>query len=772
MYTTRPGSDPAERFRRGVLVLLLAVGLFLPAACSPPPPTEPVDLLLLTPPDLAAEHTPLPRAPRHRLDFAGGLPAGVTAGPEGVRLTPVTGGIQLEADEPPWIEFRLTVDSLRHQALRATLGPPGDKPAELYFSFTDPPEFNLVNRVARSANPENGGSICLFPLPNPDAVRVPIEVLRLYPGGRGSSRVEIRRLELIPRGPDYLGREILSRDWVELAQDYRRCWRFSGPGERSATFRVPLEDAVLHFSTGTMIGGRGARLRVELSGPGGGEAELWRGPFGPAGRSWSEQRVDLSPWAGDEVTLRFVAETKKKGVFLVGRPVARRAAEPQAPSVLVVLIDTVRADSTSAYGHQRRSTPHLDRLARQGLLFSRVTAPSSWTLPSTAALLTGHYPDELGIREGGGPAVPGEIPTLAERLSGAGFTCGGFVANFGLSPFRSFARGFDAYFVAPFSEKMMRADQLNRLTLDWVAEHRDERLFCYVHYMDPHAPYDAPAPDRPGERRAGPFDIGHGHQWRDGDIVPLVMGWQQVSGAQDLATLRGYYDDEISFVDRQLGALLAGLEALGVLENMVVVVTSDHGEEFLDHGNWSHGWTLYDEVLRVPMLLLAPDLPHPAGTVIHRPVTLIDVVPTLASLCALPAAAGRVSGRDLLSGPEERTLFSQTTAGQAPLRFSVIENRYKYAYFDRAAAEGNPPKSAIGRRILGQGPPGEALYDISLDPLERENLIEARPEVARRLREEMRRRMAEVTGEDGPAGAESEVDRQTAERLRALGYME
>jgi arylsulfatase A-like enzyme len=756
------------------LIVLLALALLSGCRTAPPvpAPTGHIDLLQLCPPTLDAAGRQFPPAQRRVFEFGPGLPDGMTAGPAGVRVTRVAGGLLLEADQPPWIEFRETADPLRYQMLRTLLGPSDGEKAELFFAFEDPPQFSLGNRVARRLKPDEESFTCDFQLPHPDAVRVPLQVFRFYPGGYGSTRGVIRRLELVPHGPSYLAQNILSRERVDLGQDYRHCWRYCVPGERKVQFRVPDGNAELYFSSGTLVGNTPGRLRILLAEAGGEETELWRGRFGPAGQPWADHRLDLGRWAGKTVSLRFVVRTQKPGIYLVGNPVVRHEERGDKPGVLLVLIDTVRADRTSLHGHRQRTTPHLDRLSRHGVLFSRVSAPSSWTLPSTAALLTGRYPDELGVRETGGPAVPETIPTLAERLSTAGFTCGAFVANFGLSPFRSFARGFDAYYVAPYSEKMMRADQLNELALEWVAEHRDERLFCYVHYMDPHAPYDAPTTANPLRGADREFNIGQRHQWRTGDIVPLLMGWQQVRDPRDIDILRDYYDEEIAWVDQQLGSLLARLEALGILEKMVVLVTSDHGEEFFDHGNWSHGLTLFEEMLHVPMVLVAPDLARMAGTVVDRPVTLIDVAPTIEELCGLAPANGDYAGRDLFDAPPDRVLFSQTRAGQAPPRFGVVQGRYKYAWFDRAAGEQNPPTSIVGRWLMANGPPAEILFDLWQDPLEQENIIEGQPEVADRLRREMYRRFEKIDGSAGSTGTEDEVDADTAARLRALGYME
>ena len=156
---------------------------------------------------------------------------------------------------------------------------------------------------------------------------------------------------------------ILDREWIDLDQEYRRCWRFVGAGERAATLTVPEGDPQLHFGSGTLAGSRRAWLRVVLEDARGRETELWKQAFGPPGRGWIDRRLELGRWAGEQVALRFTVETEDHGVYLVGSPVVRTAAGRRPPGVLLVLIDTVRADRLSAYGLARRSMPHFDRLA-------------------------------------------------------------------------------------------------------------------------------------------------------------------------------------------------------------------------------------------------------------------------------------------------------------------------------------------------------------------------------------------------------------------------
>jgi arylsulfatase A-like enzyme len=174
--------------------------------------------------------------------------------------------------------------------------------------------------------------------------------------------------------------------------------------------------------------------------------------------------------------------------------------------------------------------------------------------------------------------------------------------------------------------------ELSERALAWAATRADGPFFLYLQFMDPHAPYDAPHPDRPHGRGGGEPGLHRGHRWEDGSALPLVMGWDRLEGPAELEQFKSYYDEEVSYLDHCLGRLLATLRARGLLENTIVLVTSDHGEEFAEHGHWSHGYSLHREVLHVPLVVAAPGLGPRAGTASTHPVSLIDVVPTLVEL--------------------------------------------------------------------------------------------------------------------------------------------
>jgi len=749
-----------------LLLVLMAV------ACTTPEAGQPViDLLDLSPPRLQVEGEPLRTAPRRIWTLADGLPREWRPGPGSARVEQVPGGIRLSATQgAPFLEIDLPIDPLRYESLRVVFGEGEGEAAELFYAYETPPVYCLAGRVESRPLSPVSPHMRRFLLPHPDGAEGRLQAFRLYPAGRRGTDAVIREIRLVPRRDHFLQQAILSRDRIDLNQEFRRCWRVAGAGERRVTFWMPAEGGVLRFGTGTLLGGGRARLRLTAD-THGRDAELLAVDFGRRGEGWTDHRLDLSSWAGERVTLKFSVESSdgSNAIRLIGAPLVTAGGGERRPDVVLVVIDTQRADRLSAYGHPERLTPNLDRLARAGLVFSRVRAPSSWTVPSTAALITGHYPEGPGMEGGRIPAVAPEDTTLAERFAGAGYATGGFSANFVLDGFRGFAQGFETWYLAPYQDAHLTARELNERALAWVADRGDEPLFLYLQYMDPHDPYDAPTPQWPRGRSAGEWNLARGHRWEDGSILPLIMGWDRLSGPEELMRLEGYYHGEVSFVDQALGHLLAALRAAGRLEETIVLVTADHGEELGDHGHWSHGYTLHREVLHVPLILSAPGLGSRAGTTADHPASLIDVVPTLADLAGLPPAADPGDGRNLLAPPAgDRPLFAATAACGLPARYSVFDGRYAYIRFDRPATADGRPGPRAARYLAVADPPAEALFDLDVDPLERDNLAEHLPEVASRLEHLLDTHFPDSNGgpmDPAPDGAD-------LERLRALGYVQ
>ncbi|HVR28382.1 MAG TPA: sulfatase [Thermoanaerobaculia bacterium] len=432
---------------------------------------------------------------------------------------------------------------------------------------------------------------------------------------------------------------------------------------------------------------------------------------------------------------------------------------PGAPIVLVV-VDTLRADGLGVYGYGRATSSLLDGWARQGAVFDRAFTTSPWTLPSVGSLFTGRYPASHGsgrakiaLPSGRSRRVftslDASMPRLAGILSAAGYDTAAFVTNTFLRPGFGLAEGFDTYDHTRnrFLERR-RADVMVDHALAWIDGREPGAPWLLVlHLLDPHQPYDPPAEDagRFTSEYVGELEAPIG---LDSGLVRRVKRGQLVLGAEDRAFVRGVYDEEVAFVARQVARLLEGLESRAVLERGLVVLTADHGEEFFDHGALEHGHTMYQELLRIPFVVWGHGVRSGRRA---EPVSLVDVLPTLldAAGIALPDGLDGVSLWPLLTGTgelaEPRQLVAENSLyGQE--RLAIVEWPWKL--------------------IVNRDRPEVELYDLERDPGESENLAAARPEVTERLAAALEERRLGATVQQ-PV----ELDAETRRELRALGYL-
>ena len=443
-----------------------------------------------------------------------------------------------------------------------------------------------------------------------------------------------------------------------------------------------------------------------------------------------------------------------------GRPAP--ASGPAAPpNLILIVIDTLRADHATPYGYARATTPEIQRLvADRGVVVETAWAQAPWTLPSAASYLTGRWPGDL--LGGGGMAsygIPEDVTGLPEALAARGYATGGFIANPTLHAGNGFARGFDEFYAPPAvsASMLLHADELSRRAIPWLVANQRRRFFLYAHFLDPHDPYDNP--DTAGG--VSPFEDGYEGTISGRDVHALHAGQKVLADPEaDVAHLTALYDGEIRYADRHVGRLLAALDP-EVLADTLVVVTSDHGEELYERGGFKHGQTLYEEQIRVP-LIVRWDRRLPAGTRLAGTAMLIDLVPTLLAAAAgageePPGAAPGAPLRDLpgidllpaLAGREplpRRAAFAQHLA-VGPPRAAAVLGASKLIRFDRAApfTPANRFEERLARLDLERLAPVE-LYDLAADPGERANLAAAEPARAARLGAAIDRRLA---GQDG-----------------------
>jgi arylsulfatase A-like enzyme/Flp pilus assembly protein TadD len=400
-------------------------------------------------------------------------------------------------------------------------------------------------------------------------------------------------------------------------------------------------------------------------------------------------------------------------LFLAVAALAGCTGEPPRPNLVLLSVDTLRADHLSCYGSDSISTPHFDRLAREGVLFEDVSTVAPTTLPAHASLLTGVSPAIHGARDNVGFRVRDDIPTLATILKEAGYRTGGFVGSFVLDSRFGLARGFDVYSdEMPETERGLlerRGDAVLKAAMDWIDGDREGPFFAFLHFYDPHRPYDPPE----------------------------AFG----TGGEDLGS---GYRGEVLYVDSLLGTLLDFLEARGLSDSTAVVVTADHGESLGEHGEDTHGFFLYQATLRVPLLVRAPSLP--AGRRIPDVASAVDVAPTVLEILGVEAPAG-FDGVSLFSAPQERDVYAESFLPRLHYGWSELRSLRRRNW----------------KLVLA---PRAELYDLQADSGEERNLILEQGTVASDLREALEK-LEEATDPLRP----EPLDEKALSSLRALGYL-
>lgn len=467
-----------------------------------------------------------------------------------------------------------------------------------------------------------------------------------------------------------------------------------------------------------------SRAVVELTAPG--TREVLEVTPVPGGH-WTEIKADLAAYGGQEVTLELEVEGIAPEATAAWAPVAIAAPSPHAdeprPNIIFVLIDTVRHDHLKAYGYDRDTTPEIDRLlVDHGTVVEGAYAQAPWTLPSAVSYMTSRYPGELLGNDPAAYGIPAEIPSLAEVLSRLGYRTAGFLGNPTLREENGFGRGFDTFHSPQGIEALyLDAGDLHQRIAPWLAAHREEPFFLYAHFIDPHDPYASPdlvdgkSPyfDDPG---------GISGEWIHG----VYSGMLPLEDAErDRRHLISLYDTEIRYADRFVGQLL---ESLGpeVLARTLVVFTSDHGEEFFDHGGWKHGQSLYEEQIHVPLVFRWDGHITP-GARLDATVRLVDLAPTLVAAAGGEAPADW-QGVDLLpaltgQAPAPRlAAFSQHLA-HGPLRAAAVLDGKKLVRFNQHEpfAPADRLQDHLYRVDLARFLPLE-LYDLEKDPGEHSNL--------------------------------------------------
>jgi len=388
------------------------------------------------------------------------------------------------------------------------------------------------------------------------------------------------------------------------------------------------------------------------------------------------------------------------------------------PNIILISIDTLRADHLSCYGYKKKTTPMIDLLAEKGVRFSKAYSTSPWTLPSHASMFTGLYPTKHNAVEENF-AIEKKAAMLAQRFQDAGYATGGFVSHYYLSKDYGFDRGFDKF---EMQLDDATADKMIGSASKWIRDNRKKSFFAFIHLFDVHTPYTPPLKFA---KKYYPSDMA-AITGSTRDVLSVVHQKDPIERRKMLRALTALYDGEIDFVDSQIAALFKKLQVFKLDKKTLIVIVSDHGEEFFEHGLMEHGFTLYDEQIHIPFIFYCPKS-IAKGRVVDVPVSLVDLMPTLLDYAGLqkPTDIDGLSLLKLIEKPiktpdglspmetpeqlRERVLHAHTTR-QGPDRMCVLNDGIKYIY---------SPRFKLSYREFGP-----EMYNLISDQNEQENIIE------------------------------------------------
>lgn len=535
--------------------------------------------------------------------------------------------------------------------------------------------------------------------------------------------------------------------------------------------------------------GASVALRVTVESRAGDEREVWsRVVDGRAGRDEDEVSLRLPGSPGDIVRLglhvgagpgaRFAWAAWAAPRVLGQGPAASNPLDPPPPlsgddearaqelrrslpdaNVLLIVLDAARASSFGTYGHARPTTPEVDRIAAEGVVFERAYTPAVYTLGAMSSLWTSQYPDRHHAEVSYADRLPADKLTLAEALSAKGLHTAGFIANPMAGRLFGFERGFREFeeVYTRFPELGSRGEAFRRVLPDWLRQNGPRRFFAYVHFREPHFPYD---PRPPFDTRFGPDAPLRQEQRRDKTWYTDVNQGRVRPSAEEIAHLGRLYDGNLAQADHEVGLLRQSLEQAGLWDKTVVIVTADHGEQLYEHGYISHSAQVYEESTHVPLIVRFPGSAGPRGKRVGSPVDLLDIAPTVLDVlgAAGPGRAQReFQGRSLLpllAGAAGKEAVVSRTVWDRPV-YGLRDGRFKYIHDTRTGAG--------------------LLFDLESDPAESRPIQSAEPLREAYYRQALLDWMARLRRPGAPAGspaAAGGLPKATCEQLGALGYVD
>jgi arylsulfatase A-like enzyme len=624
----------------------------------------------------------------------------------------------------------------------------------------------------------------------------------LRPGEQPGATFEVESIRLILR-KEHLAAVASGLGWQGLSEIYRETLVARSPEAIKFDLQLPSRPR-LEVALGTVEDGP-VTFRVLVHPDGGEEATaLERTVTRP--HRWETVPVDLAPYAGKQVALTLSLAAEKHGTIgFWGNPAVRSAGATPSPSdtptgaappqgVIVVWADTLRRDHLGAYGYKRPTSPVIDRLAREGVMFRDCVGQASWTKVATPTLLTSLYPSSHGVLDAF-DRLPGSAVTLAEVYRDAGYATLSLSSILFTGKLTNLHQGFeelheDASLPERRSSKTAR-EYVDRL-LPWLAAHRDVPFFVFLHVADPHDPYK---PHPPYDTLWADAAAAPEHERQLGEARkvisdPLLRAFGMPSREELVKAKidpdayaefdRAWYDGSIRGMDAEIGRLVERLRELRLDRRTLLLFTGDHGEEFYEHGRAFHGQSVYGELNNMPLVLWGPGV-VPAGRAVEDTVQTVDLLPTLLELSRLPIPPG-VQGHSLVP-----LLLAGDSSARGAAHASAPSSRPAISEKAETKELGGPPPrdTAAEAVVLGgwklihntkrpEGKPEFELYDHAKDPLDAHDVAAAHPEEVARLAQVLQswRKMAEAGRLKPDTDAAKSLSKEELERLKSLGYIQ
>jgi len=624
----------------------------------------------------------------------------------------------------------------------------------------------------------------------------------LRPGDQPGATFEVESIRLVLRR-EHLAAVASGLGWQGLSEIYRETLVARSPEAMKFDLALPSRPR-LDVALGTVEDGP-VTFRVSVRPEGGEEGTAMERTITRPQR-WETVPVDLAPYAGRQVALTLSLAAEKPGTIgFWGAPTVRSVAAPPPPSegkagpetpqgVILIWADTLRRDHLGAYGYARPTSPVVDRLAREGVLFRDCVGQASWTKVATPTLMTALYPSSHGVQDFP-DRLPGSAVTLAEVYRDAGYATLSFSSILFTGKFSNLHQGFEEVQESsslPEGRSSKTAREYVDRLLPWLETHRDVPFFVFLHVSDPHDPYKPYPPyDALWADPAGASE--HERQLGEARKVitePLLRAFGMPSREELVKAKidpeayaefdRAWYDGSIRGMDAEIGRLVERLRGLGLERKTLLVFTGDHGEEFYEHGRAFHGQSVYGEMNNMPLVVWGPGV-VPAGRTVEQTVQTVDLMPTLLELSGLRIPPG-VQGHSLAS------LLSPGAAdGRGTAHASAPDSRPAISEKAETKDAGGPPPrdTAAEAVVLGgwklihntkrpEGKPEFELYDHAKDPLDAHDVAAAHPEEVARLAKTLDawRRMVTAARLKPDSEANQNLSKEELERLKSLGYIQ